>query len=96
MGEASVQVDNSVSNLKVKGIDFSEVYSENVVAKIVQVAQRGLKQQFPRTGPAQGVMSIGKPTSGHVDSFQDASIRSLNGLSDTLESSTSLRIHLPN
>jgi hypothetical protein len=29
----------------VKGIDLSELYSENVAAKVFQVAQRGLKQQ---------------------------------------------------
>jgi hypothetical protein len=29
----------------VKGVDLGEVYSENVVAKIVQVAQRGFKQK---------------------------------------------------
>jgi hypothetical protein len=31
--------------MEVRGFDLSEVYSENVAAKIVQVAQRGLKQQ---------------------------------------------------
>ncbi|KAF2007164.1 glycoside hydrolase family 88 protein, partial [Amniculicola lignicola CBS 123094] len=47
----------------VRGVDLSEVYSENVVAKILQVAQKGLKQQaplptypesVPQTGPNAG------------------------------------------
>jgi hypothetical protein len=32
-------------SFSVRGVDLTEIYSENVVAKLVQVAQRGLKQQ---------------------------------------------------
>ncbi|KAI0611341.1 Tymo-45kd-70kd multi-domain protein [Pyrenophora tritici-repentis] len=47
----------------VKGVDLGATYSENVAAKIIQVAQRGLKQKaplqsyphtVPQTGPGQG------------------------------------------
>ncbi|KAF2656547.1 glycoside hydrolase family 88 protein [Lophiostoma macrostomum CBS 122681] len=33
--------------MKTKGVDLSAIYSENVAAKILQVAQRGIKQQAP-------------------------------------------------
>lgn len=29
----------------IKGVDLSDIYSENVAAKIFQVAERGLKQE---------------------------------------------------
>lgn len=32
-------------DMEVRGLDLSEIYSENVAAKIFQVAQRGFKQQ---------------------------------------------------
>jgi hypothetical protein len=34
-----------ISSGRVKGIDLSEIYSENVVAKVLQVAQRGWRLQ---------------------------------------------------
>lgn len=36
------------SRQRVKGVDISEIYSENVAAKIFQVAQKGLKKQVCR------------------------------------------------
>ncbi|KAJ4359450.1 uncharacterized protein N0V89_000003 [Didymosphaeria variabile] len=48
---------------RVKGIDLSQIYSENVLAKVVQVAQKGLKSKAPletyphtvsQTGPGAG------------------------------------------
>ncbi|KAF2270000.1 Six-hairpin glycosidase [Lojkania enalia] len=33
--------------MEVKGIDLGDIYSENVVAKILQVAQRGMKETAP-------------------------------------------------
>ncbi|KAL5118915.1 hypothetical protein ACEQ8H_003238 [Pleosporales sp. CAS-2024a] len=47
------------SGIIVRGIDLSAIYSENVVAKILQVAQRGLKQpaplaSYPHTVPQEG------------------------------------------
>jgi hypothetical protein len=32
-------------SFSIRGVDLTEIYSENVAAKLVQVAQRGLKQQ---------------------------------------------------
>ncbi|KAF2276165.1 Six-hairpin glycosidase [Westerdykella ornata] len=45
--------------MRVKDYDLSEIYSENVIAKIVQVARRGLKQEaplsaYPHTVPQEG------------------------------------------
>jgi hypothetical protein len=37
-----------ISTISVRGVDLSEMYSENVVAKIVQVAERGYKQQVSK------------------------------------------------
>ncbi|KAH5859587.1 hypothetical protein HBI90_159100 [Parastagonospora nodorum] len=59
MVAAASQVKEGKIARHVKGVDLGEVYSENVVAKIVQVAQRGFKQKaplasYPHTVPQEG------------------------------------------
>ncbi|KAI4618328.1 uncharacterized protein J4E87_007996 [Alternaria ethzedia] len=50
----------------VKDVDLSQIYSESVVAKIVQVAQRGLKQQAPLPSYPHTVPQIG-PEAGRYE-----------------------------
>ncbi|KAF1845258.1 glycoside hydrolase family 88 protein [Cucurbitaria berberidis CBS 394.84] len=62
MGDARSDVKKYARSARVKGVDLSNVYSENVAAKIFQVAQRGLKQQaplpfYPHTVPQEGLGS---------------------------------------
>ncbi|KAH7093168.1 Six-hairpin glycosidase-like protein [Paraphoma chrysanthemicola] len=52
-------VQRASKTASVKGVELGDLYSENVSAKIVQVAQRGLKQQaplqsYPHTVPQNG------------------------------------------
>ncbi|KAH8725049.1 Six-hairpin glycosidase-like protein [Phaeosphaeriaceae sp. PMI808] len=60
MTGAASQVGKGRKLISVKGVDLSEIYSENVAAKMVQVAQRGFKQQaplpsYPHTVPQDGL-----------------------------------------
>jgi hypothetical protein len=48
-------------NSSVRGVDLSEIYSENVAAKIIQVAQRGLKQKVNLVGLSHLTKSSWRP-----------------------------------
>ncbi|KAH7396781.1 Six-hairpin glycosidase-like protein [Phaeosphaeria sp. MPI-PUGE-AT-0046c] len=50
----------------IRGVDLSDAFSENVVAKIIQVAQRGLKQKAPLPSYPHTVPQIG-PDAGKYE-----------------------------
>ncbi|KAL1794441.1 hypothetical protein ACET3X_007862 [Alternaria dauci] len=50
----------------VKDVDLSQIYSESVLAKIVQVAQRGLKQETPLQSYPHTVPQVG-PDAGRYE-----------------------------
>jgi hypothetical protein len=38
-------IDMLIITISVRGVDLCEIYSESVVAKVIQVAERGYRQQ---------------------------------------------------
>ncbi|KAF2706229.1 glycoside hydrolase family 88 protein [Pleomassaria siparia CBS 279.74] len=60
MGSESKPVKGAAKVASVKGVDLNEIYSENVVAKIYQVAQRGLKQKAPLPTYPETVLQEGE------------------------------------
>ncbi|KAF2112787.1 Six-hairpin glycosidase-like protein [Lophiotrema nucula] len=52
--------------MEVKGVDLAQIYSENVTAKILQVAHRGLKQQAPLPTYPESVPQSG-PNAGKYE-----------------------------
>ncbi|KAK7186476.1 hypothetical protein DPSP01_002096 [Paraphaeosphaeria sporulosa] len=66
MGEAPKPVSGAAKALMVKGIDLSQIYSENVLAKLVQVAQKSSKLQAPLTAYPHTVAQRG-PDAGRYE-----------------------------
>ncbi|EUC44484.1 glycoside hydrolase family 88 protein [Bipolaris oryzae ATCC 44560] len=59
MGDAVQEINGIAPAAVIKNIDLSAIFSENVLAKIIQVAQRGLKKpaplpSYPHTVPQTG------------------------------------------
>ncbi|KAF2036472.1 Six-hairpin glycosidase [Setomelanomma holmii] len=63
---ATEQVKKAGKLASVKGVDLSDLYSENVLVKILQVAQRGLKQQAPLSSYPHTVPQVG-PEAGKYE-----------------------------
>ncbi|PSN73399.1 Six-hairpin glycosidase [Corynespora cassiicola Philippines] len=59
MGGSTIEVKKAAKAASVKGVDLTPVFSENVAAKVFQVAERGLKVHaplptYPHTVPQDG------------------------------------------
>ncbi|KAL6709033.1 hypothetical protein ACN47E_002160 [Coniothyrium glycines] len=67
MGSATTDLESEPHiSSSVRGIDLHKAFSENVVAKILQVAQRGTKQQAPLASYPHTVPQNGSKT-GHYE-----------------------------
>ncbi|KAJ6283156.1 glycoside hydrolase [Bipolaris maydis] len=66
MGDAVQEINGFVPAAVIKNIDLSAIFSENVLAKIIQVAQRGLKQAAPLTSYPHTVPQTG-PNAGRYE-----------------------------
>ncbi|CAI9629206.1 six-hairpin glycosidase [Alternaria burnsii] len=66
MGGAVQEIKMPSKVATIKDVDLSQIYSESVLAKIVQVAQRGLKQEAPLQSYPHTVPQVG-PDAGRYE-----------------------------